>query len=365
MNIIDNPFVTGQPVYGDGFIDRYDVLKKVEKFFLSKKFNSFIVFGQRRIGKTSLLRHIDFLYKNNSNYVVSYINLQNYIDQDSFLLSQTIKKQIRGDLELKNNFQNFDVYDFLVEISEKIEKKIVILFDEFDAMYNYENAKKETIKEQYKLFYTILKIVSQKELPIKIIFAISPGFKNAETQYYSKLLGFGTKYNLNFFQPIRIEELLKLGEPTIIFTEKATKYIYYLTAGHPLYTQCIAASCFKYGLLNNQQIIDIDEVKKNILSSLKSYSSNFLWIWQSLHKWQKILIFIITNLKLQKQNSYFYNILKEYSTYKVTINDSELSELIEIMLKFKYLKQYKGQYYIKSKLLSFWVKQNIEKNKIW
>lgn len=365
MNIIENPFVAGQPVFGQNFIDRYDVVKKIEYFLISKKKHSFIIFGQRRIGKTSLLRHIDFIYRNNSNFITSYINLQNFIDQDAILLWQTIKKQIIDDIGIKNNFQNTKLIDFLIEVSQIINKTIIILFDEFDAMYNYENAKRDATKAQYKLFYSLLKHISQKELPIKIIFAISPGFKNAETQYYSKLIGLGTKFNLNFFQPIRTEELLKLAEPKLFFTQKAVKYIYYLTAGHPFYTQCIAASCFKYAILNNLQTIDIEQVKKNTLISLKTYSSNFLWIWESLHKWQKILIFIITNLKFQKQNTFFYNIVKEYSIFKVTISENELSELIEIMLKYKYIKQFKGQYYIKSKLLLFWVKQNIEKNKIW
>ena len=51
-----NPYIAGNPIAGEqGFFGREDVLRQVERSFSATGQNAVVIFGQRRIGKTSVL----------------------------------------------------------------------------------------------------------------------------------------------------------------------------------------------------------------------------------------------------------------------------------------------------------------------
>jgi hypothetical protein len=54
-----NPYVAGNPV-GDSpaFIGRADVLREVVRVLRRPQDNAIVLYGQRRIGKTSILQHL-------------------------------------------------------------------------------------------------------------------------------------------------------------------------------------------------------------------------------------------------------------------------------------------------------------------
>ena len=59
MAIPVNPYVAGNPV-GDSpaFVGRADVLREVLRVLRRMQDNAIVLFGQRRIGKTSILEHL-------------------------------------------------------------------------------------------------------------------------------------------------------------------------------------------------------------------------------------------------------------------------------------------------------------------
>jgi len=59
MAIPLNPYVAGNPV-GDSpaFVGRADVLREVLRILRRPQDNAIVLYGQRRIGKTSILQHL-------------------------------------------------------------------------------------------------------------------------------------------------------------------------------------------------------------------------------------------------------------------------------------------------------------------
>lgn len=352
---IPNPFTAGQPVWGKNFIDRLDAIKSLNSFANSNRYNCFILIGQRRIGKTSLLRHFEFLNQNNKNFAVEYINLQNHIDSKLENLKKLIQNSIAA--KLKKNLQE----NFFATLSEtqNTDKKLILLFDEFDAYYYYENADKNSVINYYKFFYEFADYINKNSLKIKIVFAIAPYFQIKEPKYFQDLMNFSKKYNLNYFHPIKIQELLDLAKPHLTFTNKAIKFIYFLSSGHPLFSQCMAAYSFKYAQANKLQVIDFDDLRKILPKTLKTYENNLLWIWESFSKSQQSILICLTDLKSQNNKTSFEDI--ENCT---KIPSTQLKVAIDNLMKYKYIKLYKGQYYIRAKFLSLWIKKNfLDKNK--
>jgi AAA+ ATPase superfamily predicted ATPase len=55
-----NPYVAGNPVSdSSAFIGRADVLREVLRVLRRPQDNAIVLYGQRRIGKTSLLQHLE------------------------------------------------------------------------------------------------------------------------------------------------------------------------------------------------------------------------------------------------------------------------------------------------------------------
>jgi len=76
-----NPYIVGTAVIGARFYGREELINKV----LTGQRDCFCLMGNRRIGKTSFLRHLEFLVKeNHPNYIGVYWDMQGcQRDEDS------------------------------------------------------------------------------------------------------------------------------------------------------------------------------------------------------------------------------------------------------------------------------------------
>jgi hypothetical protein len=63
---MNNPYVTGPPVHGDSFVGRDDIVNELRELWaLRQQPHSVVLFGHRRMGKTSILRNVgDYLSPN-------------------------------------------------------------------------------------------------------------------------------------------------------------------------------------------------------------------------------------------------------------------------------------------------------------
>ena len=61
MPLATNPYIAGNPVgKSPAFVGREDVLREVLRILRSTSQNAITLFGQRRIGKTSVLQWLEF-----------------------------------------------------------------------------------------------------------------------------------------------------------------------------------------------------------------------------------------------------------------------------------------------------------------
>jgi len=73
---VRNPYITGDPVLGQRFVGREDVMRELEELWLtSESLQSVVLYGHRRMGKTSILRNATNLV--GSGVQVAYVNMLN------------------------------------------------------------------------------------------------------------------------------------------------------------------------------------------------------------------------------------------------------------------------------------------------
>ena len=72
-----NPYVTGNPVGNSpAFVGREDVLREVQRTLRRSQDNAIVLYGQRRIGKSSILLHLLARLPEEGSYYPIYLDLQ-------------------------------------------------------------------------------------------------------------------------------------------------------------------------------------------------------------------------------------------------------------------------------------------------
>ena len=146
-----NPYTVGPPVMGENFYGRDILLQQVERSL--RRTNVVLLQGQRRIGKTSVLRQLAHSLSQEqmetSNLVTQipvFFDIQRYVQdtlpQFQFHLAGAITRRLE---HLKNKSFSISVLEelekdptlfqdkWLPQIHEQLEnKELVILVDEFD-----------------------------------------------------------------------------------------------------------------------------------------------------------------------------------------------------------------------------------------
>ena len=146
-----NPYITGEPIHDPlGFYGRYPIIQTIMDGIHN---NSFIIYGERRIGKTSLLlqlvHHLNVNQDAKYSFLPVYASLQGIPESNffNFLISQITKASaipknlIAPTPKRRYGFDDLEgVLEAVVNYREQILNKtlrIVLLLDEMDVFADY------------------------------------------------------------------------------------------------------------------------------------------------------------------------------------------------------------------------------------
>ncbi len=101
MTIKINPYIAGNPVGGgEAFIGRADVLRDVLRVLKSPNENGMVLYGQRRIGKTSVLQELAASLLQKGPYAPVYFDLQDKAALSLDNVLHQLAEQILDKLEI-------------------------------------------------------------------------------------------------------------------------------------------------------------------------------------------------------------------------------------------------------------------------
>lgn len=371
FRLSENPFVTGQPVKGNDFFGRSDIIQKVFNFLRKKNEYNCLIYGQRRIGKTSLLRHLEMLINEKPNLQSVYINLQ---DKSDMLLKQLVPElagQIALDLKIDISKFNFSepgcfYLKFLPYISRTrpTENFLILLFDEFDAITKSDLIVDAAVTQKAKHSFVAfirktVEHIQQLNLPIKFVFAVGRNYKDLEQDRFGQILKFGPKYEIDYFDLNTVKKLALLAEPYIPFSEQALKRLYELGAGHPLFTQCLAAAAFVKAENEHFNKITPEIIERQFNAAIESYGSNVYWIWDSLTHHQMIVLYILAFAGAQNRNITEQVINQKAEELHLEAALSKLPEILQQLINAKFILLHNGSYLFYSDFFRTWIVKEI------
>ncbi len=240
-----NPYIIGDPVQGMLFVGREEIMRQLEEVWINKqKLQSAVIFGHRRMGKTSILRNISTRLDEKVKLVyVNLLTVGNSIQgvgevlmaiADS--LSDTLQIPPPDDHSLINlPYRTFERY--LKQIETQLgDTGLIIALDEFEQI-------EELIKSDRipKDFMGVLRGMVQMSPKIAFALAGLHTLEEMTEDYFNPFFASIIPIRVSFLERATCRYLLaNPGEDfPLDYKPDALDYIYDLTAGQPYLVQLI------------------------------------------------------------------------------------------------------------------------------
>jgi len=295
-----NPYITGSPVSNSpAFVGRADVLREVLHVIKHSQNNAIVLFGQRRIGKTSVLYELEAkLPKQNACHPV-FFDLQ---DKAFWPLERVLKQLARqisdvlqqeppdlGD-DPKTTFHEV----WLPQVLKKLpaEESLVLLLDEFDVLDDFDN---ETEQLAGNVFFPylrdLLNIDSQR---LNFVFVIGRKIDDM-TQIAKSLFKATPTKRISLLNQAETIRLIRISEEnqTLSWPDETVAKIWQLTNGHPYLTQLFCSRVWENVYDKNPNELPtatLKEVETVEQTDILEASRNALeWLWDGLPPAERIV----------------------------------------------------------------------------
>ena len=277
---VRNPYFVGPPVQGHLFVGREDIIRQLKELWVNgNQLQSVVIYGHRRMGKTSILRNaVDCL---GEGVRLAYINLQGLADADglgdvligiSDAVSQEVKIQPPSDDEYLNSPQR-TFQRYLQQVINNLgDFGLIIGLDEFEKIEELIEAGK--IPENFMEYLRTLVQMSPK-----IAFALA-GLHTLEemtADYFQPFFA-------SVVPPIKVSFMTEDATAQILenpgfedfqlgYTPEALSKIYTLTRGQPYLVQLLG---FQLVRLYNDSVFEMRHKREPIftVSDVEAVVSN-------------------------------------------------------------------------------------------
>lgn len=294
-----NPYSVGRPVIGAAFAGREDIIRQAENTFRSQGIPAVVIYGQRRIGKTSILLELRRRLTEEGLPVV-YLDLQDQASQPFGKLLQKLAKTICRDLKAPMELAQIDFDDdgvvfqetFLPSLQTVLQyQRLALLFDEFDVLDIVQRERLPDTIAANRFFVTLRKWI-QEEPTLFFCFVLGRELNNLDTDFLSTFKG-ALQLRISVLDRASTERLL-IASGVLKFSPSGLERIYQITHGHPFFVQLFGKLAFD--AVESNKTVDNVLIDTLLPEALETADNIFAWIWEGLPPAERILIAALAEL---------------------------------------------------------------------
>lgn len=278
-------------------VGRSELLQILFSKLTSLQLESTIVYGQKRVGKTSIAKTLQSKLRKEQNYSVIYIFVGslNKLSSSIFVttLGEKIVREIRFDSALLHlNLETPQFNGALAPLSDYFENikrikpdhRFLIIIDEFDEipheLFNY-----TPIGDTF--FHNIRSFSSEGQIGFVLVGGENMRLIQQSTDRLNKFDAFRVDYfeKENYWNDFQ-ELIRKPCKDSVEFSDEAIVALYDMTEGNPFYTKFICTKIFEKACDSRSSFISQDEVDsavKKCVDSLELNQVNHFWKDGILH----------------------------------------------------------------------------------
>lgn len=366
MNNINNPYIIGRPIYKheqQKFFGRENLFNFINDNLESDQ-KTILLFGQRRIGKSSVLSQISRFISEHKYFCVIF-DLQDKGNLELLDVLNDLAEKIIESLDLSDHeiplplTSITDFFDgFLPEIYQRLENRnIVLLLDEFDALNIHGNKFLELIRNQGRNIFCI---------PVL-------GRNIDDTNNFLAKFHDAPKREIGLLDEDSARKLItKPAQDVLEYDPDAITAILELAAGHPYFTQVICFSVFMQARENNRWVVNRSDVQNIIANVIETSEAGLAWLLNTLSIPEKVLFLAVAELqepKFQSSNLTVMELLERYGVLKT----NRLEKAVRKLVEWRFLEEIKNSssstYKVTIELVRLWflnkhsLKELIDENK--
>lgn len=369
---------SGLPVTGTIFRGRADIIKRIEEHWSAdRNISALILYGQRRIGKTSIL--YDMARRIESNILLVYVSMQDVgaVSHTGQLLfgfalkiHHSVKKISRPSetdyTDIGAGSTAFKVLLDKLAPSMTGQKRLVLAIDEFEVI-------EERIKEKRidADILPYLRSLIQEYNWFGVIFAGLHTLEEMGRDYQSAFYGQAEYIRVSFLKKEDAFDLIAYPKPPRIaleYSQGLLDELYRLTAGQPYLIQRL---CWELvNLWNNRfhqeevktprtlSVEDLPDV--TTLEFFKSAEYYFDGVWSNITEEERILMRIIAK---RQEGTWTLDELAETAKTNPSLEKfSTLKETLELLKRHDVILEESGSVRFAAELMRRWVAEEKTKN---
>lgn len=365
-----NPYVAGTPVRGDGgFFGRRDTIDWVIQELNNPGTNALVLFGQRRIGKTTVLLHLERSMPSES-FLPVYFDLQDQAErplaQVLAELADTLAEATGLDSPDADKFDDqgtFFLKRFLPQLNHCLgnDRRLVLLMDEFDVVDRVAGPLVSDTSAARTLFPFLRR--AMKDPLLAFVFAIGRRADDLS-------LDFNATFKTSLVRELWVldrestEALVRQAESnrTLKFTTGAVDRIVDLAGGHPYFTQLLCQRVWERAHTRNskpQPTIDVPEVEAAVPNTLEAGGQALLWIWNGLSPAERVFAAALAEMAGRGQALPPAEIIQVLSNHAARLRSREVEVASQDLEKRRVLvRSDEGNYKFGIELFRRWVREN-------
>ncbi|MDJ0734989.1 MAG: ABC transporter substrate-binding protein [Nostocaceae cyanobacterium] len=295
-----NPYIIGRPINDQKhFFGRESLFHFIEDN-LYQGVKVILLHGQRRIGKSSVLRQIPN-FVGNDEFVFILFDLQHRSQSHFSDILHDLAKEIIEQLQIEPNKIklptleeiNSDTRIFAQRFLSKIfhlinDKKIVFLLDEFDVINN-QNQNSTLTPQGLGFFNYLARLIRQQE---NLFIIPVVGRSLDDMPNLLNLFKQAPYQEIGLLDDLSAKRLItKPSEGILIYEQEAIQEILKLSAGHPYFTQVICFTLFSQAREQsnwNVTRVDVEIVVERIFDD-DNAQAGLVWFWDGLPIAEKVV----------------------------------------------------------------------------
>jgi tetratricopeptide (TPR) repeat protein len=356
-----NPYIVGNPVGNSSvFVGRADILQDVWRVVRDPQQNAIVLYGQRRIGKTSVLQELEAQLPKKGAYYPILFDLQNKAEWSLGRVLTELAQQISRFLKLvpadlgnepETTFRQVWLPDVLNKLPSNAS--LVLLFDEFDVLANPDH------KQAAAAFFPYLRaLLNTNPILMKCVFAIGRNIDDLSSIALSLFRGVPAKHVslLSYEETVRLIHLSQTNQTLNWSNADAVEKIWQLTNGHPFLTQALCSHIWDRLHNNNPNkppTVTPKNVEEAIPETFSSRRNTLEWLWDGLPPAERVVASTLADAGARVITDTQLEDLLRQSGVQIIIR--ELQNAPRLLQEWDLIEPAEGGYRFRVELLRRWI----------
>ncbi|MEH2034279.1 MAG: ABC transporter substrate-binding protein [Nostoc sp.] len=339
-----NPYIIGRPIDDPKLLfGRQDLFDFLEDN-LRQGIKVTLLHGQRRIGKSSIIRNIPKSVKL-EDFVFIPFNLEDYSRDNLSIILAELAKEIIEHLEIDAkkinppNIQDLEKEPYIfysqfltIVFKELNGKKIVFLLDEFEALIDNYSA---SLLERF--FHYLNSIIVVEENLFLIMFADrqSANMPNLLNYFQDVSTRDTSEIEIGFLNKDSARQLITQPAQGILeYEPEAIQAIIELSAGHPYFIQVICFAIFVRARELDESHIILQDIESIVDKAIENAEAGLAWFWDGLAIPEKVVFSAVAeSQKIAIEKSKIVpedplKLLNKYGIVKTEILEQAVKDLV-------------------------------------